>query len=75
MEKGTIFVVGAGDEDQPVPEGVVDRFTICVRPGTYKAGFAGFLQGHPSLATGTLEIKVKEPDKKEKEGPAISSRP
>jgi RNA polymerase sigma factor (sigma-70 family) len=60
MAKSTIFVVGAGDEDQPVPEGVVDRFTIYVRPGTYNVGFAGFLQEHPSLATGTVEFKVKD---------------
>jgi RNA polymerase sigma factor (sigma-70 family) len=68
----TLFVVGAGDPDQPVPEGVMDRFTIYVRPGTYQAGFAGFLQGHPSLATGTVEFKVKEPDKKEEEKPFVA---
>jgi RNA polymerase sigma factor (sigma-70 family) len=60
MAKSTIFVVGAGDEDQPVPEGVVDRYTIYVRPGTYQAGFTGFLQEHPTLATGTVEFKVKD---------------
>jgi hypothetical protein len=59
MAKSTIFVVGAGVEDQPIPEGV-DHFTIYVRPGTYKVGFAGFLQEHPNLATGTMEFKVKD---------------
>jgi RNA polymerase sigma factor (sigma-70 family) len=60
MDKGTIFVAGSGDEDQPVPEGVVDRFTIYVRPGSYRVRFAGFLQEHPTLATGTMEFNVKD---------------
>jgi RNA polymerase sigma factor (sigma-70 family) len=60
VAKSTIFVAGVEDEDQPVPEGVVDQFTIYVRPGTFKAKFAGFLQGQPALATGEVEFNVKD---------------
>ena len=60
LAKSTIFVAGAEDEDQPVPGGVVDHFTVYVRPGPYKAMFAGFLQGLPTLATGETEFKVKD---------------
>jgi RNA polymerase sigma factor (sigma-70 family) len=60
VAKSTIFVAGVEDEDQPVPEGVVDQFTIYVRPGTYKAMFASFLQGQPKLATGEVEFNVQD---------------
>jgi hypothetical protein len=47
------------DDGKPAG-GVVERFMIRVRPGTYRARFAGFLQDHPTLSTGTTEFEVKE---------------
>jgi hypothetical protein len=47
------------DDGKP-PGGLVERFTIHVRPGTYRARFAGFLQDRPTLSTGTAEFEVKE---------------
>jgi RNA polymerase sigma factor (sigma-70 family) len=67
LGKSTIFVVGSGEADQPVPEGVVDHFTIYVPPGTYKAVFGGFVQEHPLLATGTVEFKVMDAKDAKKE--------
>jgi RNA polymerase sigma factor (sigma-70 family) len=59
LGKTDIIVAGYEIRDLPVPEGVVDMFTIYVLPGKYKADFAGFLQERPTLATGTLEFEVK----------------
>lgn len=40
------------------PEGRVDLPTIKVRSGMYKIGYAGMLQSHPKLATGTVEFEA-----------------
>ena len=42
VAKSHIFVVDAEAKDQPFPEGVVDQFTIHVRPGTYRRRFRRF---------------------------------
>jgi hypothetical protein len=59
VEKTNIFIVDAEAKDQPFPTGVVDQFTIHVRPGKYRADFRGFLREHPTLATGTADFDVK----------------
>src|SRR5262249_40586300 len=37
----------------------VESPTICVQPGKYKIAFAGMIQSHPKLTTGTVEFEVK----------------
>jgi hypothetical protein len=43
---------------------VVEPPTICVAPGKYKIEYGGMIQGHPKLATGTLELEIKSAEKK-----------
>ncbi len=50
------------------PEGLVDFFAIHVQPGKYKADCIGFLKELPSLATGKLELEVKEAEKPPQSG-------
>jgi hypothetical protein len=56
-------IVAEQDQLVKAPEGVVDFFTIHVQPGKYQADCIGFLKEHPTLATGKLELEVKEPEK------------
>ena len=44
VAKTNIFVADAEAKGEPFPEGVVDRFTIHGRPGTYRADFRGFCE-------------------------------
>ena len=53
------LLVAEPDQKVTVPDGVVDLCAIHVKPGMYKAGCIGFIQEHPTLATGTVEFEVK----------------
>ena len=53
------LLVAEPDQKVTVPDGVVDLCAIHVKPGMYKAGCIGFIQEHPTLATGTVEFEVE----------------
>ncbi|MGV3608049.1 MAG: M56 family metallopeptidase [Planctomycetaceae bacterium] len=61
----SIFVVDAEAKGGVRHEGVADQFTIHVHPGRHRIDLKGFLEGRPTVATGTVEFEVKA-DKQEK---------
>lgn len=61
----SIFVVDAEAKGGVRHEGVADQFTINVHPGRHRIDLKGFLEGRPTVATGTVEFEVKA-DKQEK---------
>ena len=79
----SIFVVDAEAKGGVRHEGVADQFTIHVHPGRHRIDLKGFLEGRPTVATGTVEFEVKA-DKQEKpdapaakpnNGPANEEKP
>jgi RNA polymerase sigma factor (sigma-70 family) len=52
--------VESEDRAKVLGEMRVERPTICVAPGKYKIAFAGMIQSHPKLSTGTVEFEVKD---------------
>lgn len=78
-----IFVVDAEAKGGVRHEGVADQFTIHVRQGRHRVDLKGFLEGRPTVATGTVDFEVKA-DKQEKpdapatkpnNGPANEEKP
>jgi hypothetical protein len=55
-----VVFVESEDRAKTMRETLINTTTICVAPGKYKIAFAGMIQSHPKLATGTVEFEVKE---------------
>jgi uncharacterized protein (TIGR03067 family) len=65
-----IFVVDAEAKSGVRHEGVADQFTIHVRQGIHSVNLKGFLEGLPTVATGTVDFEVKADKQEKPNGPA-----
>jgi hypothetical protein len=70
------LLVAEPDQKVTVPNGVVDMCAIHVKPGLYKANCIGFVKEDHTLATGTVNFKVKPAipaDEQQREAPQDSA--